>query len=122
MNPSEATRVVQWNTTLPMVVFMYATMVIALAIFGFGIWRRVRLWRLGKRVVRWDHLGQRFRIVMVQAFGQTNLLKERVPGIMHALIFFGFLVLFAATVSVAINSDLGIPIMHAPFYLYFHTP
>jgi Fe-S oxidoreductase len=121
MNPAEATRVVQWNVTFPMVSFMYATMVVALAIFGYGIWRRVRIWRLGKPVVRWDRPVDRLRLVLVRAFGHTNLLKDRVPGIMHALIFFGFLVLFAATVVVAIDSDLGIRIMHGPFYLYFQS-
>ena len=121
MNPSDATRVVQWNTTLPMVVFMYATMVIALAAFGYGIWRRVRIWRLGKNAVRWDRPGVRLRLMMVRAFGHTNLLKDRVPGIMHALMFFGFLILFVATLVVAINFDLGIPIMRGAFYLYFQS-
>ena len=79
----DATRVVQWNTTFAMVVFMYASMVVGLAIFGYGLWRRLRLWRLGKKVVRWDRPGERLRRVLVRGFGQTNLLKERVPGIMH---------------------------------------
>lgn len=59
--------------------------------------------------------------MLVRAFGHANLLKDRVPGIMHALIFFGFLVLFAATIVVAIDFDLGIPIMRGAFYLYFQS-
>src|SRR5205823_1615642 len=94
---------------------------IALAVFAYGIWRRVRLWRLGAAVVRWDRPGVRFRAMLVRAFGHANLLKDRVPGIMHALIFFGFLVLFAATIVVAIDFDLGIPIMRGAFYLYFQS-
>jgi Fe-S oxidoreductase len=104
-----------------MVVFMYVTMVLALVSFGYGIWRPFRRWRLGKPVVRWDRPTERLRLVLIRAFGHANLLKDRVPGIMHALIFFGFLVLFAATIVVAIDSDLGIKIMHGPFYLYFQS-
>jgi Fe-S oxidoreductase/nitrate reductase gamma subunit len=104
-----------------MVVFMYASMVVALAIFGYGIWRRVRLWRLGKPIVRWDRPGERLRRVLVRGIGHTSLLKERLPGLMHAFIFFGFLVLLAATIVVAIDFDLHIPIMHGAFYLYFQS-
>src|SRR5579862_8091564 len=105
MNPTEATRVVQWNTTPLMVAFMYASMVVALAIFGYGIWRHVRLWRLGKPAARWDRPGERLRLVLIRAIGQTSLLKDRIPGIMHALMFFGFLVLFVATLVVALDFD-----------------
>jgi Fe-S oxidoreductase/nitrate reductase gamma subunit len=118
---AEATRAVQWNTTVPMVAFMYASMIVALAIFGYGIWRKVRIWRLGKPLVRWDQPGRRLLLVLARGVGHTSLLQERVPGIMHALIFFGFLVLFAATVVVAIDDDLGIPIMRGYFYLYFES-
>jgi Fe-S oxidoreductase/nitrate reductase gamma subunit len=117
----EATRQVQWNTTYPMVVFMYASMVVALAIFGYGTWRRVRRWLAGKPVLRWDRPFERARRVLVEAVGQRSLLKERVPGIMHAMLFFGFLVLFAATVVIFIDWDLKIPIMHGAFYLYFES-
>ncbi len=121
MNPNDATRIVQWNTTPVMIWFMYVTMVLALAVFGYGIWRRVRIWRLGKPAMRWDHLGERFTRVLVRGFGHANLLKDRVPGVMHALMFFGFVILFIATTVVAINTDLGIPIMHGYFYLYFQS-
>src|SRR5439155_20927105 len=110
-----------WNTTVAMVAFMYASMIVALAIFGYGIWRKVRIWRLGRPLVRWDQPGRRLRRLLARGVGHTSLLQERVPGIMHALIFFGFLVLFAATVVVAIHYDLGIPIMRGYFYLYFES-
>ncbi|HUX88284.1 MAG TPA: heterodisulfide reductase-related iron-sulfur binding cluster [Chloroflexota bacterium] len=117
----EATRVVQWNTTPVMIWFMYGTMVVALGIFAYGIWRRVRLWRLGKPVVRWNRPGTRLKLVLIRGLGQTSLLKDRFPGLMHALIFYGFGILFLATVVVAINTDLHVPIMHGYFYLYFQS-
>jgi Fe-S oxidoreductase/nitrate reductase gamma subunit len=118
---SDATRVIQWNTTYTMVVYMYATMVLALGIFGYGVWRRYRLWRLGQPVVRWDHPRERLRRLLVYGLGQASVLKDRLPGVMHGLIYFGFLVLLAATIVVAIDHDLGIPIMRGYFYLYFES-
>jgi Fe-S oxidoreductase/nitrate reductase gamma subunit len=59
--------------------------------------------------------------VLVETFTQTRLLRQRMPGIMHALVFFGFVVLFIATVVVFIDKDLGIPIMRGLFYLLFQS-
>jgi ferredoxin/nitrate reductase gamma subunit len=117
----EATREVQWNVTPGMVGVMYGTMVAALAVFGYGSWRRVRLWRVGQREVRWDRPWQRTRRLLAETLGHVTLLRERVPGFMHALIFFSFLVLFIATVVVFIHHDVGIPIMRGRFYLYFQS-
>ena len=121
VDTSAATRIVQWNTTAAMIWFMYGSMVVALSIFGYGAWRHLRRWRLGKPVARWDQPGRRLRRVVVRGVGHTSLLEDRVPGVMHALIFFGVAVLFLATVVVAINTDLGIPIMRGYFYLYFQS-
>jgi ferredoxin len=117
----EATREVQWNVTPDMVAFMYATMVIGIAVFAYGTWRHIRVWRIGKPEMRWDRPLYRARRVLVQAIGQAALLKERLPGIMHALLFYGFVVLFLATVVVWIHDTLGIPIMQGHFYLYFQS-
>ena len=118
---AEATRQVQWNVTPAMVWFMYASMVAALAIFAYGTWRRVRLWRLGKPEVRWDRPWERARRVLAAAFAQRNLFRERLPGLMHAAMYFGFVLLFVGTVVVMIHHDLGIPIMRGRFYLYFQS-
>lgn len=118
---NDASRVVQWNVTLPMVVFMYTTMVLALGVFSYGVWRFLRRWRVGKPVFRWDRPGKRVRRVVIEGFGHRRLLRDRVPGAMHALIFFGFAVLFLATILVAIDFDLKIPILHGALYLYFES-
>ena len=116
-----ATRQVQWDVTPPMVWFMYVSMAVALAVFAYGVWRHLRIWRLGKPLARWDRPGTRLARLLVRGVGHADMLKERVPGLMHALIFAGFGVLFAATVVVFLDFDLGIPIMHGAFYLYFQS-
>ena len=43
------------------------------------------------------------------------------PGVMHAMIFWGFIVLAMATTVVMLDYDFGIPIMHGYFYLIFQS-
>src|SRR5690606_1828855 len=97
------------------------SMVAALAIAGYGFWRRLRIWRLGKPEIRWDRPRERLRLVFRAAFLQANLFRDRIAGYMHISMYFGFVLLFIGTVVVAIHHDLGIPIMRGYFYLYFQS-
>lgn len=100
---------------------MYASMAVALCVFAYGVWRRLRIWRLGRRHVVWDHLGARFRRLGA-ALLQATVLRRRFPGVMHALFFFGFLILFAATVMVFLDADLGLTgTYHGSFYRWFES-
>lgn len=115
-----ATREIQWNVTTGMLVVLYTSMVVALAIAAYGVWRLVRVWRLGRPTPVWNHLGLRTRR-MLGAVAQATVLRKRAPGIAHALVFYGFWVLFAATVVVFLDEDLGLPIMQGAFYLVFQS-
>jgi len=117
----EATRTVQWNVSPGMVDFLYGSMGIALAVFVYGFWRRAEVWLAGRPEVRWDDPGRRARAVLFQGAAQARLLRRLLPGLMHAFLAYGFLVLFAATVVVFIDHTLGIPIMRGYFYLYFQS-
>jgi Fe-S oxidoreductase len=54
----------------------------------------VNLVRLGTPVDRTDQVGQRVKTEAVVSFGQRKMFQRLGPGIMHAFIFGGFLVLF----------------------------
>ena len=118
---AEPTRQIQWGVNAAMVDFMYASLTLALLIFGYGIWRRVRIWRLGRPAARFDRPLERLGRMLGQVVGHTRLVRDRAAGIIHWLVFFGIAVLFMATVVVAIQDDLGIGIMHGAFYLYFES-
>ena len=62
----------------------------------------VRLVRAGKPVDRSGDLPARARNEAVLVLGQRKLLQRLVPGLMHAFIFWGFLVLFPTIVIAAI--------------------
>jgi Fe-S oxidoreductase/nitrate reductase gamma subunit len=116
-----ATREVQWNVSDGLVVFLYASMAVALAVLAYGVWRRARVWRLGRPHPVRDHLGLRVRRVLA-GLAQVTVLRRTFPGVMHALVFYGFLVLFAATVMVFLYADLGVDgVFRGDVYLWFQS-
>jgi Fe-S oxidoreductase len=77
-----------------------------LAVAGGLLARRalflVRLVRAGKPVERSGDLPRRVRNEAVIVLGQRKLLQRLVPGLMHAFIFWGFIVLFPTIVMALI--------------------
>ncbi len=126
MTPDTAFRDTFWNVPLWAQVALYAGAVVALAIFGWGMWQRVLLWRRGGPEHRVDRLPQRIRLLAVQALGQARTLSQAYPGIMHATMFWGFLALFLGTVLATIDYDITLPffdykLLKGPFYLAYEV-
>ena len=88
-------REVFWNIPLPSFeIILFALTGLALAIMAFGIYRRWLMWKaMGKPEMRLDDMQERVKMVLKEIFLQNKVLKDPYPGIMHALIFFGFFVL-----------------------------
>src|ERR671914_2763549 len=63
-------------------------------------WTLWQLIRLGRPVNRLDDLPQRVGTEAVVVFGQRKLLQRIGPGLMHAFIFWGFLVLLTTIIEV----------------------
>jgi Fe-S oxidoreductase/nitrate reductase gamma subunit len=107
----EPTREVFWNIQLGVIIDVLAA--VAVGIFIYAFYRRIRLWQIGRPDDRLHPLGKRiwalfkYKIVHLllhgNFFGVTRGLRfrELYPGIIHFLIFAGFLVLFIGTVLVA---------------------
>jgi Fe-S oxidoreductase/nitrate reductase gamma subunit len=114
------TRQVYFNVTG--VWLMYVLLAITLAVFGYGIYRRWRLWQIGRPVARFDRIGERLQRLLRQGPGHKKLLQRyAAAGFAHLLIFWGFVFLFLGTVVVFIHEDLHIHIMQGKFYLYFQS-
>jgi Fe-S oxidoreductase/nitrate reductase gamma subunit len=116
-------RQVFWNaeTFEPFLFFFTA---IALLIFVYGIHRRWRLWvALGKPETPLDRLPERMKALLINGLLQVKTFREPYPGIMHGLIFFGFLVLiFGAAFDATefhIAEPLGWAFLRGTFYLVF---
>lgn len=114
-----ATREVYFGITN--VWIMYLLLVPALATFFYGFYRRIRLWSVGKQAARLDRIPERLQRVLQYVVAQRKLIKNRIGGIAHALLFWSMTLLFLGTVVVAIHEDLHIRIMQGAFYLYFQS-
>lgn len=71
----------------------------ALSFFTLNVRRLIGYLDLGRKENRWDHPGKRLGNVLNIAFGQTKLLREPFAGILHVLIFWGFVILLAAVLE-----------------------
>src|SRR5258707_8089077 len=81
--------------------------------FGAGLWRLVhlfRLMRIGRAdPERWGRLGRRIIDELVLYLAQRKLFKRpySIRGIAHAFIFWGFLVIVAATTELLVSGISG---------------
>ena len=84
---------------LPGRLLLALTVVVAFALFGLQVRRLVRLLRLGGSAERRDRPGDRWRGFVRHVLGQGRLLRDPLAGGMHAVIFWGFLVITVSTVE-----------------------
>jgi Fe-S oxidoreductase len=115
-----------WNVPGWAEVGLYAGAIVAIAVFAWGLWQRIALWRAGQPENRFDHLPQRVALVAKHALGQVRTLSQAYPGIMHAIMFWGFLALFMGTVLATIDFDITLPLfgyklLKGDFYLLYET-
>ena len=115
-----------WNVPVWAQVALYVGGFVVLAICAYGIGQRVRLWRQGLPENRFDRIPERCRLVGRHALGQVRVLSEAYPGVMHAIMFWGFLALFTGTVLATIDWDITLPLfdyklLQGTFYLFYET-
>ena len=79
-------------------------LVLAGALFTRRAWSLYRLLRSGKPVARFDNVPARARAEAIVVIGQSKLLQRLLPGLMHAAIFWGFLVLLPTIVIAMIGA------------------
>jgi Fe-S oxidoreductase len=71
----------------------------ALGFFVYNVKRLITYLRLGKKENRFDNVVQRLKNVLTIALGQSKLIREPLAGLLHVMIFWGFLVLLSAVVE-----------------------
>src|SRR5207237_3194644 len=115
-----------WNVPGWAQVALYVGGLVAIAIFAYGVWQRVRLWKAGLPEDRFDRIPQRLKLVAKHALGQARVLSQAYPGVMHATMFWGFLALFMGTVLATVDYDITLPLfgfklLKGSFYLAYET-
>ena len=119
MNPADATREIGWNISA--IWLMYLLLAPTLVAAGFGLWGRVRLWRCGQKVARFDRPAKRLMMVVRHALLQMRTARQIYAGGFHLMIFGGFVVLAVATTVVMLDFDFNTTIMEGRFYLVFQS-
>jgi Fe-S oxidoreductase/nitrate reductase gamma subunit len=92
-------------------------------LFLWGAWNfslRVRNWQRGapdKRSTTTENVGRRIRDFRAGIYMQT-LLRDRGAGLMHSMIYFGFLTLFAVTFTLEVDHQLpeDLKFLHGDVY------
>ena len=71
----------------------------ALGYFAYNAKRLIGYLQLGKKENRFDNIPQRIKNVLTIAIGQSKMMREPFAGLLHVLIFWGFIVLLGAVVE-----------------------
>ena len=117
MSPSH-----QWYGVMPGWLPFYALIAVALVLFARRVSVLVRLMLKGKADTRWDRVPARLAKVIVFVVGQARLIGgDFWPGLMHATIFWGFIILTLGTLEFfgkGVTESFSLPLLSStPAYL-----
>lgn len=111
-----ATRQVFIGLSRPEIMAWYGLIVISTTIFAWGAARLVAKYRRG-RPEGLDHPWKRLEQMVETVFSHRWITRrDRRAGIGHALVFYGFLLLFAGTAILGLDSDFTVPVFHWRFW------
>lgn len=105
ISPHDATREIYFNAGNSKVL-VYILLALSFSFLGFTIARRIKIWRLGREELRTDRILKRIMLLFKYVLFQRKVTREGAPGIIHSLIFFGFLGLFLVTATITIQEDV----------------
>src|SRR5580765_7301470 len=89
-----------WYGIVPGWLVFFAMIAVALVLFARRVAFLVQLLLKGKPASRWDHLPARVGKVLIYVIGQARLIGgDFWPGLMHATIFWGFVILTLGTIE-----------------------
>ncbi len=109
------TREIYWNIVFGPLIYLFAAM--AIGVMSYGIYQRVRLWRLGGGEMRTDKPVKRLWGVVDELVLHRRMLRDPYPGLMHLFIFYGFFVELIATSMIAVQEWTGIHYLKGNLYL-----
>ena len=125
MNETPSREVFRNFSTLGEGVF-YALATVAMAIFAYGIFLKLRKYWQGRAAYRFDRLPERFMRAVAAAAGNTTIAKnDRFAGFVHGAIMWGFIALFIGTTIIFIDNDIlkivapSLQFWHGTFYLWY---
>lgn len=80
------------------IVFIFV-FIISFSFLGYNINRLLSYLKVGKKEDRFDNISARIKNVLKVAIGQSKILRDPVAGLVHVLIFWGFLLFLFAVIE-----------------------
>lgn len=111
----EATREIYWNVGTGVVLLMYVFTALFTTFCAYAFIQRIKVYRKGKPVVRLDQLPERLWLLLKKGLGQTKVMRVRKPGLTHAFLFWGTLLLFIGTLLIMVQVDFTQPLLDLKF-------
>ena len=91
---------------LPNIVFSLL-LIVSISIFVINIRKMISNIKLGKSIERNDRLKDRFIKMFYIAFGQSKMIKRPLVGILHLIVYLGFIVINIELIEIIIDGILG---------------
>jgi heterodisulfide reductase subunit C len=82
-------------------------LIFTIGIFSWSAFRIYRFFRLTRPAYPVRDIGKRIRLTIVNAIFQERIFRNRVAGIMHALVFWGFCVILLGSIEMVIDGVTG---------------
>lgn len=117
----QATREIFWNVGHWAIILTYFFALIAVVLCVRGFILRIPVYRKGKYLCRRDRFSERIPLMLGNIISQRQVLRVPGPGILHALFFWGFGLLFLGTLLIMAQIDftqpfLGVAFLKGNFY------
>lgn len=101
---------------------MTVLLVAALVWFTLTMRRKIQVLLKAKPDVRWDRIPERVGSMLRVAIAQVKMFKDPASGVMHALIFWGFLILLLRTLSVFGRAYIGGGPVESNWSIFWFAP
>lgn len=105
---------------LPQVIFF-----VIFAVAGYILYRRISFLKrnimLGKKEERNDQPAERWKTMLLVAFGQQKMFKRWLPAFLHFLVYAGFIIINLEVAEFIIDGFTGHHRIFAPFLGGFYT-
>jgi len=98
--------------------YFRAISILAVLIFAVSLGRRLRPLLATRSLSRMDRHGERLKGLLIRVFGQRKLFYDPLPGLAHALIFWGFCIISIESVHFFLSAfglDLRLPLTRGAF-------
>lgn len=122
----EASREIYWNIGHSVLTLgpMYLLAFGAMGVLVYGFMQRLKVYRQGKPIDRFDNVGERLGQALSAVVLQTKVIRVRWPGLAHGIFLWGFGILFIGTLLIMGQADFtdllfGVKFLKGTFYKLF---